>query len=105
MKQSWFVLLRIPLILTVLCVPLLLRIVPPNAWYGFRTPSAMESPENWYHINRLGAGLMIGSLALSVIIKIAIVTRYSDSTFVRYVNIVDGLAVTAVAIIILLWKK
>ncbi len=35
-----------------LSIPMVLRKIPPNSWYGWRTPKAYESPEIWYEINR-----------------------------------------------------
>jgi SdpI/YfhL protein family len=58
-------------------VPLALDKVPPNSWYGFRTPKTLSDPDIWYAINRSsGIDLMIAgaaiaglSLALEVTLK------------------------------------
>ena len=54
----------------VVAVPLILRKVPPNRQYGFRTPTTLNNPRIWYAVNAatgwdfiaLGGGLV----ALSV---------------------------------------
>lgn len=35
-------------------LPLALRLVPPNSWYGFRLPGLRFDPALWYDINALG---------------------------------------------------
>lgn len=46
-----------------LCVPLILRKVKPNRWYGFRSKRTLGDPEVWYRVNRLGgAFLLVASL-------------------------------------------
>jgi len=35
-------------------VPLALRLVPPNGWYGFRLPGALIDVQSWYEVNALG---------------------------------------------------
>ena len=47
-------------------IPLLLEIVPPNPWYGFKTASALANEEIWYPVNRLtGYWLLIMGFACS----------------------------------------
>jgi hypothetical protein len=60
------------ILLTLLSIPLILRRIPPNGLYGFRTQQTMENPELWYEVNvysgkRLlvtGIGTVIASLVL-----------------------------------------
>jgi hypothetical protein len=50
-----------------ICVPLILKKIPPNIWYGFRIPKAFRSDENWYLINAYGGkALTLWSLPLLV---------------------------------------
>lgn len=50
-------------VLIIVAVPLMLRKVPPNCWYGFRTRKTMTDPVVWYKANRfLGWGLTCSSL-------------------------------------------
>lgn len=61
------VLLGLALLIAVISVPLLLRKVPPNHWYGVRIPASFVSTENWYAINEFGAKRLLG-LALALVI-------------------------------------
>jgi uncharacterized membrane protein len=60
------------LVLAGLSVPLILRKIPPNGLYGFRTPATVENPQIWYKVNvyagrRLlvvGLGSAVGAIIL-----------------------------------------
>jgi len=41
----------IPILLSLLALPLIARLVPPNRFYGFRTPKTLSSPSIWYEAN------------------------------------------------------
>jgi uncharacterized membrane protein len=45
-------------LLLALSLPLVFRAIPMNRYYGFRTPAAFKSEQNWYEINARG-GLML----------------------------------------------
>ena len=56
-----------PALLRVIAIPLILKKVPRNGFYGFRTPKTMAgSDEQWYRINRQGgiAIFIAGSTSL-----------------------------------------
>ena len=54
----------------VLCIPLVLRLVPPNRLYGFRTRKTLSSPEIWYRANVFsGYALMIAVAVTALIIS------------------------------------
>jgi len=36
-----------------LAMPLILGKVPPNQWYGFRTPKTLSEARIWYPVNRI----------------------------------------------------
>lgn len=63
--------------LVALSVPLILKKVPPNDWYGFRTPKTRSDERIWYEANRIAAQgmvvagivLILGSLALLLFAK------------------------------------
>ncbi|MBN2208288.1 MAG: SdpI family protein [Candidatus Coatesbacteria bacterium] len=70
--------LIVGLVLIGISIPLVLRKIPMNWWYGIRTREAFESDDNWYAINAHGSKWMIacgiilaaiGALALSVDIQ------------------------------------
>jgi len=48
----------LPALLLALGIPLALRLVPPNRFYGYRTATTFASPEAWYRIN-LATGLAL----------------------------------------------
>jgi SdpI/YfhL protein family len=51
-------------VLILASVPLVLGLVPPNRWYGFRLPGARLDPELWYEVNSLGGKLFIAALLI-----------------------------------------
>ncbi len=53
----------LPALVAVLGVPLMRDWVPPNRFYGFRTPATLASPQLWYDVNRAtGVALLIAGL-------------------------------------------
>ncbi|HUA78454.1 MAG TPA: SdpI family protein [Acetobacteraceae bacterium] len=60
----------LPALIFVLGVPLALRLVPPNRFYGFRTSTTFSSLDAWYQINyatglaMIAAGIAGGLFAL-----------------------------------------
>jgi hypothetical protein len=60
------------LLLVGLSVPLILRKVPPNRWYGFRVRWTLDNPPTWYEANAYfgkcllaaGIAIVVGSVAL-----------------------------------------
>jgi uncharacterized membrane protein len=54
----------------VLCIPLVLKLIPPNRLYGFRTRKTLSSPEIWYPANVFsGYALMIAAAVTGLIIS------------------------------------
>lgn len=49
----------IGLLTVLISVPLVLRKVPMNHWYGVRLPKAFASERNWYAINAYGGRWLI----------------------------------------------
>ena len=60
----------LPALIFALGIPLALKMVPPNRFYGFRTSTTFSSLEAWYQINfatglaLIAAGVVGGLLAL-----------------------------------------
>ena len=46
-------------LLAAISIPLILRKVPPNRWYGIRLASTLADTEVWYRVNRLGGWLIL----------------------------------------------
>jgi hypothetical protein len=59
-----------PALTFALGIPLILRLVPPNRFYGFRTTTTYSSADAWYQINfatglaLVAAGIVAGLLIL-----------------------------------------
>ncbi len=52
-----------PLLTAVLAIPLILRGVPPNIWYGFRTSKTLSDQRIWYEANATsGRYLLVASM-------------------------------------------
>ena len=62
--------IALPAIAFALGIPLILRLVPPNRFYGFRTATSFSSADAWYQINfamglaLVAAGAVAGLLVL-----------------------------------------
>jgi uncharacterized membrane protein len=55
-------------IIAVASVPLMLKLVPPNGVYGFRTKQTLSSPEIWFRANRFaGCALFVSSAITAAI--------------------------------------
>ena len=55
------------LLMFIAAIPLWLRIVPRNRFYGFRLPSTMLSDERWYEANAFaGRKLFVGSIGIII---------------------------------------
>ena len=51
----------------VLAIPLMLRKVPPNVFYGYRTRATLTNEALWYEVNaHFGRGFLIGSAVSGV---------------------------------------
>lgn len=55
---------------TAVSIPLVLRAVPMNRWYGIRIPKAFKSDRLWYDINAYGGKLLLVYGVLLVIFGI-----------------------------------
>ena len=56
-------------IIAVISIPLILKLVPPNGVYGFRTQRTLENSELWFRANRFaGCALFIAAAASAAIL-------------------------------------
>ena len=75
-----------PVLIFVLGLPLATRVVPPNRFYGFRTPTTFSSLEAWYQINfatglaMMAAGAASGAVVL--LLSYQIVTLKPENRYV-----------------------
>ena len=50
-------------------IPLILRWVPPNSLYGFRTPRTLANRDLWFRVNHFaGWALLIASITSAVLL-------------------------------------
>src|SRR5512147_1357328 len=58
-----FITVLLPIVNILISLPLVLKLVPPNRWYGFRTRKTLSNPEIWYEANyKGGVGLILASI-------------------------------------------
>jgi hypothetical protein len=50
-----------PLTIILVCLPLALRLIPQNPWYGVRVREAYASDTSWYAVNQVGGLALIGA--------------------------------------------
>ncbi len=56
-------------VIAVVSIPLILKVVPPNHIYGFRTPSTLANRELWYRANVFaGWAFLIAAIASIVLV-------------------------------------
>ncbi len=60
------------LLLVGLSIPLLLRRVKPNWWYGFRTPKTLSDERIWYESNAYAAKWLLISGTLHTVVSLAL---------------------------------
>ncbi|HEY3179587.1 MAG TPA: SdpI family protein [Casimicrobiaceae bacterium] len=56
-------------VIAIISIPLILRRVPPNSLYGFRTPRTLANRDLWFRVNHFaGWSLLIASMASAALI-------------------------------------
>ena len=61
--------LGFPAVIFIVGLPLALRSVPPNRFYGFRTPAAFSSLDTWYQLNfATGVALIVAGVLSGVVV-------------------------------------
>lgn len=64
----------IGLVFVGLSIPLIQRRIPPNHFYGFRTPKTLANPTIWYEVNHVAgndffiAGALIAASSLAMLV-------------------------------------
>lgn len=79
-------------LLTAICLPMIYRKLPMNAWYGMRTAKTFRSEEAWFHLNEIG-GMLFSLLGFPLMLGGAIGFFLSD----QYVALV-GIASSVVCL-------
>jgi len=90
--------LSLPVILIASAIPLILKRIPPNDLYGYRTPSVIASPALWYAVNGfLGWALAVAGAAGAVLAGLAI-ARGEDVSHTFSVPIQIALVLAALVV-------
>ncbi len=64
-------LIALQVVIALVSVPLILRMVPPNGFYGFRTRVTMSSGEIWYSANAfMGWALLVAAAIAAIVLWI-----------------------------------
>ena len=79
-----------PLVIMLVCLPLVLGLIPRNAPYGIRVREAFASDESWYEINRLGGVALVGACLVWIA-----AAAYAPRSFVKPIGITTMLLALA----------
>ncbi len=64
-----------------LSIPLILNRVPPNQWWGYRTPRTLADETVWYAVNHnVGWGLLVASILCAAAIWVVFSMDFGAST-------------------------
>ena len=74
------------LVLIVICVPMILERVPPNRWYGFRTPRTLSDPNVWYPANRI-AGQYLAVAAVLILLTTGLISLFNKSLSLKAMSL------------------
>jgi uncharacterized membrane protein len=59
-------------VIALVSIPLILKVVPPNRWYGFRTTRTLSNEDLWFRANRIaGCALLAAAGATAAILVLA----------------------------------
>ena len=82
--KSLVTILLLAVVFALVALPLVLRKVPPNSLYGFRTPATLKNDKIWYEANaHFGRGMIMASIVsvLAILILYFIVRPAPDLFF------------------------
>jgi hypothetical protein len=54
-------------LVAILSVPLMLKMIPPNPVYGFRTEKALSNPDVWFAVNAVGGRALLVASGLTAL--------------------------------------
>lgn len=88
----------LPSLLIIVGLPLALRLIPPNQFYGFRTTTAFSSSEVWYRLNFLtGLALIVAGIVGGLLVGCLFHGAFGLKPEVRYLT---SIIVVALAMLI-----
>ena len=59
-------------VIAVVSIPLILKMVPPNHLYGFRTPSTLSNRELWYRANVFAGWALLIAAVASIVLNVGV---------------------------------
>ncbi len=75
-----FISVLLPIISILVSLPLVLKLVPLNRWYGFRTRKTMSNEDIWYEANyKGGMGLIVASV-VALVARVIIMQNFERGT-------------------------
>lgn len=87
-------------------IPLAMKMVPQNGWYGVRTTETMSNKEIWYRANAFMGKGTVASGILSLLILLALDRFWTGAPLIeRVVGLIVPLGVFAVANAVMLFLK
>lgn len=82
-------------VLVVVALPLLFRVVPPNYFFGFRTPATLRTRSVWYDVNALTAKHLLALGLCLIVLELVLPPSLRIRTL--QITAFAGLAVITVA--------
>lgn len=97
--EGFVALLRVIAVVQVVYgVPFILRLVPPNRFFGFKMPSVIPDADAWYYANRiLGVGSVITGFFVGVV---SLLLPFVIDEYPRNVRVLIVVAVVLVPLLI-----
>jgi hypothetical protein len=68
----------LPALIAVLALPMALEMIPPNRWYGLRTPKTLSSPDIWYSANRFSGWVLVAANSLVICFNLVLLWLHPD---------------------------
>ena len=89
-----------------LAIPMILRKVPPNPWYGFRWPKTRRNPDIWYTANEYAGKLMVIAGAVITLASVVLgMLRMSDIAYLALMYQVTVISLLIMGIVSLIYLK
>ena len=98
------VLLLVCGLLAAICIPLIMRIVPPNPVYGFKTRRIMASESLWYRANFFGGCTLFLAAVLSAVLLVSIPAEALPSRGYSVALLVVPVLTAALVSCLYMWK-
>jgi uncharacterized membrane protein len=83
-------------VIALVSIPLILKIVPPNRWYGLRTRQTLSNQELWFRANSFaGWAFFVAAVVSSVVFTLApeVASAYGALVLVVPIGVALGLSI------------